>query len=171
MWNDLKVFLGIMKIYISNHWSSVIIGFVMATLFSLVSLTTPYMTKYLIDVVFAQNRHDLMFNLILFSGAIIVFIAVFKVVSDYILINLFEKIKISMRKDLFSKMLKNTGAVVTNNTSGEMNYRIFADSEVIESFFNSVLVTFPLNLLYIIILASIMITCDPLDVYFSTLFT
>lgn len=62
-----------------------------------------------------------------------------RVISDYFLANSFEQAKINMRNDLFSKLITSPAHYIMDSTSGEMNYRIFGDSETIESFFNNAL--------------------------------
>lgn len=160
MFKDLKALWNIMRVYLVNQWHAIIVGFVTATMFSLVSLATPYLTKYLIDIVFGQNRHDLLLKLIILSSGLVLAMSLIKIISDYILVNAFEQVKIRMRNDLFSRLLKNSVPHTANANSGEMYYRIFSDGDTIESFFNNALINFPLYIFYIILLGGIMFSWD-----------
>lgn len=43
MWRDLRILCHIVKTYLVGQWYTIVLGFVTATMFSLVSLATPYL--------------------------------------------------------------------------------------------------------------------------------
>ncbi len=158
MLKDIKLLWNTMRIYLVKKWHIIFLGFITATLFSLASLATPYLTKYLIDVVFGQKRHDLLLKLIFLCSILVLTMSLIKILSEYILVNTFEKIKMKMRNDLFSKLLNNNIPHKLHRSSGEMYYRIFNDGDIIESFFNNAIINVPLYLFVIISLGTIMIS-------------
>jgi len=104
MLKDLKVLLNLMAVYLRGKTISIIVGFITALLFSLVGLATPYMTKFLIDTVFHAQREDLLLQLLILSGLILIIMTFTGIISDYILIKSFEKAKLLMRYDLFKRL-------------------------------------------------------------------
>lgn len=158
MLKDLKVLLNLMAVYLRGKTISIIVGFITALLFSLVGLATPYMTKFLIDTVFHAQREDLLLQLLILSGLILIIMTFTGIISDYILIKLFEKAKLLMRYDLFKRLQRAPINFLSGQRSGELNYRLFGDTETIEGFWSKVLINVPIDLLFTVIIGVIMVT-------------
>ena len=79
------------------------------------------------------------------------------VISDFVLIKSFEKAKLKMRHNLFSKLLRGPINFLSEQRSGEIYYRIFSDTESIQGFFITLLINVPLNILFAIIIGIIMV--------------
>lgn len=122
-----------------------------------ISLATPYITKFLIDIVFNDNRPDLLTPLLLVCGVVIIVMSLTGVISDFVLIKSFEKAKLKMRHNLFSKLLRGPINFLSEQRSGEIYYRIFSDTESIQGFFITLLINVPLNILFAIIIGIIMV--------------
>ena len=69
--------------YLKGQIHVIILGFITALIFSLVSLATPYITKFLIDIVFNDNRPDLLTPLLLVCGVVIIVMSLTGVISDW----------------------------------------------------------------------------------------
>lgn len=158
MLKDLKVLLNLMAVYLRGKTISIIVGFITALLFSLVGLATPYMTKFLIDTVFHAQREDLLLQLLILSGLILIIMTFTGIISDYILIKSFEKAKLLMRYDLFKRLQRAPINFLSGQRSGELNYRLFGDTETIEGFWSKVLINVPIDLLFTVIIGVIMVT-------------
>jgi ATP-binding cassette subfamily B protein len=157
MLKDLKKLRNLMFIYLKGQTHAIILGFITALVFSLVGLVTPYITKFLIDIVFYENRPELLTSLLVICGIVLVIMSLTGVFSDFVLIKSFEKAKLKMRHDLFSKLLNGPANFLSEQRSGEINYRIFSDSESIQSFFITLLINIPLSILFTIIIGAIMV--------------
>jgi len=158
MFNDLKKFYKFMNFYLKGHFSSLIIGFTTSFIFSIISLATPYLTKYLIDVIFEQNKPDLLVPFLFICSALLIIMSLAGVISDFVLIKSFEQIKLLMRYNLFSKLLKGPIDFISNQGSGALQYRIFGDSETIQGFLVQFFINIPLNIFFSLIIAIIMIS-------------
>ena len=137
MLEDIKKLCNLMFTYLKGQAYVIILGFITALIFSLVGLATPYITKFLIDIVFYENRPDLLTPLLLVCGIIIIVMSLTGVISDFVLIKSFEKAKLKMRHNLFSKLLRGPVNFLSEQRSGEIYYRIFSDTESIQSFFSA----------------------------------
>ena len=157
MLEDIKKLCNLMFTYLKGQTHVIILGFVTALIFSLVGLATPYITKFLIDIVFNDNRPDLLTPLLLVCGIIIIVMSLTGVISDFVLIKSFEKAKLKMRHNLFSNLLRGPVNFLSEQRSGEIYYRIFSDTESIQSFFITLLINIPLNILFAIIIGIIMV--------------
>lgn len=157
MLKDLVTLWKLIKIYLKGKTPTIAFGFFAALLFSLVGLATPYVTKFLIDVIFHGQRHDLLLPLLVFCGAVLVVMSFTGIISDYVLVNCFEQAKLLMRHDLFTRLQKAPFNFLSMQRSGELNYRVFGDTESIQIFFSRLLINIPLDLLFTIIIGTIMI--------------
>jgi ATP-binding cassette subfamily B protein len=106
MWKDLLLLWKLTKTYLEGKTGAILTGLFTALVFSLAGLATPYITKFLIDVIFYGARGDLLLPLLLVCAAILVIMSLTGIVSEYILINTFERAKLLMRQDLFGRLQK-----------------------------------------------------------------
>jgi ATP-binding cassette subfamily B protein len=157
MFKDLATLWKLIKIYLKGKTPAIAFGFLTALVFALVGLATPYITKFLIDVIFHGQREDLLLPLLFFCGAVLVVMSFTGIISDYVLVNCFERAKLSMRHDLFTRLQKAPFDFLSVQRSGELNYRVFGDTESIETFFSRLLINIPLDLLFSVIIGAIMI--------------
>lgn len=134
------------------------LGFFTSFIFSLTGITTPYITRFLIDVVFHANRPDLLLPLLIICGIILIILFFTGLISDYVLVNAFERAKLLMRYDLFRRLQKASTDFLSMQRSGELNYRIFGETGTIQGFFNQLLIALPIDLLFIVIISAIMIS-------------
>ncbi len=157
MWKDLIALWKLAKSYLKGKKGAIFLGLFTSIIFSLTSLATPYLTKFLIDIIFHANRGDLLLPLLIICGVILIILFFTGIISDYVLVNTFERTKLTMRHDLFGRLLKAPVDFLSMQRSGELNYRIFGDTETIQSFFNRLLIGLPIDLLFIVIISSIMV--------------
>jgi ATP-binding cassette subfamily B protein len=94
VFRDLIALWKLIRIFLLGKTPSIAFGFFTALLFSLVGLATPYITKFLIDVIFNGQRHDLFLPLLVFCGVILVVMSLTGIISDYVLIKCFEQAKL-----------------------------------------------------------------------------
>lgn len=78
------------------------------------------------------------------------------IISDYALIKSFEKSKLAMRQDFFKKLQDAPFNFLSGQRSGELNYRLFVDIDVIENFFSRLLINMPIDILFTVIIGVIM---------------
>jgi ATP-binding cassette subfamily B protein len=157
MWKDLLTLWKLTKTYLEGKTGAILTGLFTALIFSLAGLATPYITKFMIDVIFYGARGDLLLPLLLVCAAILVTMSLTGIVSEYVLINTFERAKLLMRQDLFGRLQKAPLNFLSLQRSGELNYRLFGDTETIQGFLSRLLIGLPIDLLFIVIIAAIMI--------------
>ncbi len=156
MWKDLVALWKLTKIYLKGKAGAILLGLFTSIIFSLTGLATPYITRFLIDVIFHANRGDLLLPLLIICGIILIILFFTGLISDYVLVNAFERAKLLMRHDLFRRLQKASVDFLSMQRSGELNYRIFGDTEAIQGFFNQLLIALPIDLLFIVVISSIM---------------
>lgn len=158
MWKDLVTLWKLARTYLKGKGSAIFLGFFTSFIFSLTGITTPYITRFLIDVVFHANRPDLLLPLLIICGIILIILFFTGLISDYVLVNAFERAKLLMRYDLFRRLQKASTDFLSMQRSGELNYRIFGETGTIQGFFNQLLIALPIDLLFIVIISAIMIS-------------
>ncbi|MGO0121745.1 ABC transporter ATP-binding protein [Desulfothermobacter acidiphilus] len=137
---------------------AIFLGFITSIIFSLTGLATPYITKFLIDVIFHAGRVDLLLPLLVVCAVILVILFFTGVISDLVLVNAFERSKLLMRCDLFHRLQRAPINFLSMQRSGEINYRIFGDTDTIQRFFNQLLIALPIDLIFILVISSIMVS-------------
>lgn len=157
MWKDLVALWKLARFYLKGKAGLILLGLFTSVIFSLTSLATPYITKFLIDVVFYAKRGDLLLPLLIICGIILIVLFLAGIFSNFILVNTFEQAKLLMRHDLFRRLQRASIDFLSMQRSGELNYRIFGDTETIQRFFDQLLITLPNDFLFITIISSIMI--------------
>lgn len=157
MWKDLGALWRLARIYLKGKAGAVYLGLITSIIFSLTGLATPYITRFLIDIIFHNGRADLFLPLLMISGVIIIVLFLTGVLSDFVLINAFERAKLLMRHDLFHRLQKAPLNFLSMQRSGELNYRIFSDTETIQRFFNQFFIAFPIDFLFIFVIFFTMI--------------
>lgn len=157
MVKDLIALRKLGRIYLKDKISAILLGLFTNIIFSLTTLATPYVTRLLIDVIFRAKRGDLLLPLLVVCGVILSILFLAGIISDYLLVKTFERAKVTMQYDLFQRLQKASLDFLSMERSGEISYRIFEDTEIIGRFFYHLLITLPIDLLFIAIISFIMI--------------
>jgi len=136
----------------------IIFGFFATLLFSLISLITPFLTRFIVDIVFIEGKVSMLIPLIVISLAALLLLTIVGIITDYILVKAFQRTSIIMRSKLFDKLQLAPIEFVSTQRSGEIIYRLFNDVDVIEKYVTATIISLPVNLIFIIILSIILIS-------------
>lgn len=153
----MKEFIKIMCENIKYELKSLIVSFFIVQLYSLTSIVTPLITQYLIDNIIIKKNISLFLNFFILIIGILIFTSIIGIVSNYLLTKSFENISKKMKYDLYKQINKKDLRFFTNTKSGEIVYRIFNDTDIIQSFFYVMLINVPSNAIIIIVIMSIML--------------
>ena len=150
MLSDARSFFSLMRRYIEGYEATIILGSMLALVFGVVGLATPFLTQFLIDVVFIKKQATYLVPLILVSAVVLVVLSAAGLSADYLLIRAFERANLKMKVDLFEKLQQASIDFFNEQKSGEITYRLFNDTTVIEDFFAKTVISAPINLLVLV---------------------
>lgn len=159
-------FLKIMKKYVKSEIVKIIGSFLILQLYSLTSLASPLLTQYLIDVIIVKKQLDLFSHYVIIVIIILAVASVSGWLSNYLLAKCFENISKNMKYDLYLKMNKKDIRFYSKYRSGDISYRIFNDTDIIQNYFYVLLINIPINIITMVIVSAIMIKIN----LFLTLF-
>lgn len=150
MFADARTFVQLIRRYLKDQEAFLIIGSFLSLLFSAAGLATPFLTQFLIDVIFVGKKLQYLLPLLSLSAIILVLMSIAGVGADYLLIKAFQKANLRMKADLFDRLLQTSVDFFNEQKSGEISYRLFYDTNVIEDYFSKVTINTPINLAVLI---------------------
>jgi ATP-binding cassette subfamily B protein len=116
--------LGNLKPYVISERKKVINAFVLMILSSLLSLSSPYIIKYIIDDVIAKKDTRVLFILILLLLSIQLIRMIVSLATDYYFSLFNQEIMLRIKKDVFSKILRLPLSFFDRNQTGYLLSRI-----------------------------------------------
>lgn len=122
----------------------------------MLNIITPSLTQYLIDQIIVKKQIYLFSHFILEVVIILLTGSICGLISNYLLVNSFEKISKNMKYSLFKVLYYRNIDFFSINKSGEINYRIFNDTDIIQSSLLTFTINVPINIVIIIIVAFLM---------------
>uniref|UniRef100_A0A7V0Z496 ABC transporter ATP-binding protein n=1 Tax=candidate division WOR-3 bacterium TaxID=2052148 RepID=A0A7V0Z496_UNCW3 len=151
MLKDIKRYYTILAKYTKGEGPYILAGITLATISQICTLTTPFLTRFLIDNIIGQKNLFLISRFILFCILVLIVLFATTIASNYILIRVFRKSGIKFRMDLFVSLQHNSPLEFFGKTqSGEIAYRLLQDTSVIETSWSNILVTLPLQFILLI---------------------
>ncbi|MEW5706328.1 MAG: ABC transporter ATP-binding protein [Actinomycetota bacterium] len=157
MLTDLKSFFGLMKKYLDGQEAITILGAILGLVFGVVGLAAPFITQFLIDVIFIKGHAEYLLPLLLISAGVLLVMSMTGLGADYLLVKAFERANLEIKLDLFNKLQAISVDFFTEKKSGEITYRLLYDTNAIEDFFAKIVINTPINIL-ILLVAGIYIT-------------
>ncbi|NLX78074.1 MAG: hypothetical protein GXZ01_12050 [Clostridiaceae bacterium] len=85
----MKAFFKIVSEFITENEVSIIIGFILSLLFFVFNSVSPFLTRFLIDKVFAAMREDLLIVFLVLSVSVLVIVSGAGLGSNFILVRAF----------------------------------------------------------------------------------
>jgi ABC-type multidrug transport system fused ATPase/permease subunit len=147
---DLKIYSEILKKYLLKESSYIFAGIILGIISQTCTLSTPFITKILIDNVILKKNLSALISLLIISVAILILLLATSLGANYILIRVFKKSSAKIKMELFRKLQVAPLQFFEKNLSGEISYRLLQDTEIIENSWSSLLVTIPLQIILLI---------------------
>lgn len=138
-----KVSLSEFKIlfpYLKTHLKSFILASIFLIISSFITVPIPYLTKMVIDKVLLGNKDvRLLFNLIIVMAVLHIARSIFSGITQYLFVKLNQEIIVTLKSDLFKKILKLPFSFYDRAQTGYLLSRI-GEAEGLGLFFSSNLV-------------------------------
>ncbi len=157
MLQDFKLYFKIFKKYTWKYRNKIIIGFFISLLFAVFSLATPFLTRFLLDEVLLGKNPALLTKMLFLMIGILILFSFTDISANYLLIKVFQKINLEIKFDFFKKLQSLSLDFFSGKKTGEIMYRLFYDTDVIEDSFSTMPINLVLDILFIIIVGSVML--------------
>jgi len=139
--------------YATSKWM-IGIGFCTSLVYVASNIVSPFITRYTVDDILLTGQIGRLFNLFLISLAVIVVAAISGMLSNYLLLIAGRRANTRLKSAVFRYLLHLPLDYVTRVRSGELVFRLLSDVDVLVSSL-SMVINLPLNLLILMVLASI----------------
>ncbi len=150
MFNDIKKYCIILVKYTKGEGPYLLIGVVLAIITQICTLTTPFLTRFLIDNIIGQKNYAFLSSFLFFCLAILIILFTTMLIGNYLLIRVFRNSGLKFRVDIFKNLQYAPIDFFEKNQSGEITYRLLQDTTVIENSWSNILITLPLQCILLI---------------------
>ncbi|MGQ9465865.1 MAG: ABC transporter ATP-binding protein [bacterium] len=113
-------------------------------------LLTPFLTRFLIDNIIGQKNNPLLLKFLIFCFFVLIVLFTTMLIGNYLLIRAFRKSGLKFRFDIFKNLQFAFLEFFGETPSGEIAYRLLQDTSVIETSWSNILVTLPLQVLFLV---------------------
>ena len=146
---DVKNYFHILRHYTKGKMYKIVSGISLGTISQLCGLATPFLTRYLVDTIILSKSYTLLNLFLIISMSILLVLFVTSFVANYILIKVFKKSGLKLKLDLFKNLQYAPLEFFGETPTGEISYRLFQDAGVIETSWSNILVTIPLQIIFL----------------------
>ena len=142
------------KSYGSKYGNTISLCVFLLLIFLLLSLITPIVTKIIIDDVILDKNRSLLNILLVVMLGVLIFGTVLDLAQNYIFIRVDQRIDFDIKFDFYSHILKKLPmSFLDNRKSGELQYRIMRDTDVIHQFLAATPINFFMNVIIALCIA------------------
>lgn len=160
----MKDFYPLLKKYVKPQLFPVLLSLAILLIYTLTNIATPTVMQYFVDKIIVNKQIKLFSHYAILIAIILLVASTTGLLSNYLLVKTFEQISKDMKAGLYRKIAKRDLRFFSKNKSGEINYRIFNDSDVVQQFFYVLLVNIPNIIITLIVVGVLMIK---INIYLS----
>jgi len=146
---DFRNYIHLLSLYTKGYTVSIIVGITLGIIAQICGLATPFLTKYLIDIIIVERSYVLLNWFLILSIIILIVLFGTTFASNYILIKVFKQAGLRLKMDLFRNLQQAPLEFFGETPSGEISYRLFQDAGIIETSWSNILVTIPLQVIFL----------------------
>jgi ABC-type multidrug transport system fused ATPase/permease subunit len=153
----VKEYWRFLRLYVAHHKSDIAAGVGLAFLQSLLSLASPTLTKVMVDYVLVRGGEVYINKMLLFIIAVLIGTTLLYVSYNAILIRGFYRIGLEVKTSLFDRLSALDVSTLSAMPSGFINYRLFGDTEVLQSSLGRLILNLVLNVVMIACFSAYMV--------------
>lgn len=150
MFEDIKKYIQVLSKYLRGGELYIIAGIILGVISQICTLSTPFLTRFLIDIIIGQKNYSLLLWFLLFCLFILIILFSTSLLANYLLIRVFRKGGLKLQMDLLKNLQRAPLEFFEQAQSGEISYRLLQDTSVIEDSWSSILVTLPLQIVLLL---------------------
>lgn len=129
----MREYIKFLKIYVSEYASDIFASIVLALIYTMASMSSAILSKYLIDMVIANNSRNLLKNLLLVIVGVLVISTLIYISYNSIIIRVFNKIGYNLKCSIFRHLTYQDISAIKDLNTGTINYRMMGDAEVLKN--------------------------------------
>lgn len=147
MFKDVRKYFVFLLKYNKEKGRYILLGLGLGIIAQLCTLITPFLTRFIVDDIILGKNYQLFQYALLISIAILIFLLVTSLSSNYILFKTFAENGGKLILDVFRNLQYAPMKFFCNTPRGKLSYRILSDTKVVSGSWSQVLATIPVNLI------------------------
>lgn len=162
----MKEYMIFLKEYVTKYRKKIIVACVLSLISMFFILLNPIITRVLIDNVLAKNDFSFLNQVIFFIVAFTIINSIVHFIYSFSLNKIFLNLGLDIRKKMFKHIIKLDLLVTRKMSVGEINYRVFNDSDLLKQSFGQIIFGGIFNVILLIIILVYMVTISPIMTIF-----
>ncbi len=165
----MKEYMTFLKEYVVKYRNKIIIASLLSLISMFFILLNPIITRVLIDNVLAKKNFSFLNKILVFIVAFTIINSIVHFLYSFSLNKIFLSLGLDIRKKLFKHVVGLDLLVTRRMSVGEINYRIYNDSNLLKQSFGQVIFGGLYNVLLLIVVSIYMFTISPIMTMFVIL--
>ncbi|MGG7178451.1 ABC transporter ATP-binding protein [Clostridium paraputrificum] len=162
----MKEYIKFLKEYVAKYKRKIIFASILSLISMLFILLNPIVTRILVDSVFTSGNFSILNKIIFLIVIFTVINSMIHFIYSYSLNKIFLNLGLDIKKKLFSHIVKLDLQVTKKMSVGEINFRIFNDSELLKQSFGQIMFGAVFNIILLVFIFVYMYTISPVMTIF-----
>lgn len=150
--NEIKYLYKVINYYMKKYIVLLFVGFILSILYSILTLINPIVTRIIINqFIIEKNLFDFK-TVIIFIVLLIAIMFIIGFFSNYIIVRTYSYISNDIKKNVSKTFMMKELKELSRIKSGDFNFIIFRDLDVIQKFLYEIFMQLPIRVLMFFIL-------------------
>jgi len=160
-----KVFVEYLKTmfpYVKGYRFQIFLVLLFSSLLAISNLISPTISKMLVDRIFAAHDKNLLIRLLILMSLAFVIIATINLLNSYLMARLTAFLNYRIKMDFFNKLQHTSLVFHMSKKSGEIQYRMFYDTEFMVDYFLKLIINMPMYTIWVVLILYLMYKWSPI---------
>ncbi|ADQ45621.1 ABC transporter related protein [Caldicellulosiruptor kronotskyensis 2002] len=160
-----KVFVEYLKTmfpYVKGYSFQIFLVLLLSSLLAISNLISPTISKMLVDRIFAAHDKNLLIKLLILMSLAFVIIATINLLNSYLMARLTAFLNYRIKMDFFNKLQHTSLVFHMSKKSGEIQYRMFYDTEFMVDYFLKLIINMPMYTIWVVLILYLMYKWSPI---------
>ncbi|ACM61049.1 ATP-binding cassette subfamily B protein [Caldicellulosiruptor bescii] len=160
-----KVFVEYLKTmfpYVKGYKFQIFLVLLFSSLLAISNLISPTISKMLVDRIFAAHDKNLLIRLLILMSLAFVIIATINLLNSYLMARLTAFLNYRIKMDFFNKLQHTSLVFHMSKKSGEIQYRMFYDTEFMVDYFLKLIINMPMYTIWVVLILYLMYKWSPI---------
>ncbi|MEZ0538026.1 ABC transporter transmembrane domain-containing protein, partial [Caldicellulosiruptoraceae bacterium PP1] len=157
----IKYILTMMP-YFKKYKTHIFFVKLFSALLAAANLISPTLNRFLVDKIFAVQDKNLLIKILILLCLAFITIALINILNSYIMAKLTANLNYKIKMDFFNKLQQTSLVFHVSKKSGEIQYRMFYDTELLVDYFLKLIINMPMYMFWIILVAILMYRWSPI---------
>ncbi|AEM74199.1 peptidase domain-containing ABC transporter [Caldicellulosiruptor acetigenus] len=148
--------------YVKGYRFQIFLVLLFSSLLAISNLISPTISKMLVDRIFAAHDKNLLIRLLILMSLAFVIIATINLLNSYLMARLTAFLNYRIKMDFFNKLQHTSLVFHMSKKSGEIQYRMFYDTEFMVDYFLKLIINMPMYTIWVVLILYLMYKWSPI---------